>query len=133
MRLGSLSRRSPIILVAIACGLVPSAMVAQSDANVQADAEAMLQVVDDLFDAMRAKDAETLERIFHPNTRLITADLVQAQRAMMDGSALIFLAGGNYLTSGLRKQGAMNVISFVPEPIEKCAVCAASPSRTRLP
>jgi spermidine/putrescine transport system substrate-binding protein len=56
-------------------------------------------------------------RALFKNTRLITADLVQAQRALLDGSALIFLAGGNYIASGLRKAGHMQVMSFVPEPI----------------
>ena len=56
-------------------------------------------------------------RALFKNTRLITADLVQAQRALLDGSALIFLAGGNYIASGLRKTGNMEVVSFVPEPI----------------
>ena len=59
-------RKALIILAAAACGLAPSPMLAQLDAGAGADAE-------DLFDAMRAKDGETLERIFHPNTRLITA------------------------------------------------------------
>ena len=62
-----------IILVATAWGLTPSPMVAQSDPGAEADEQAILQVVDDLFDAMRARDGETLERIFHPDTRLITA------------------------------------------------------------
>lgn len=62
-------------------------------------------------------EVRTVFRKLFDNTRLITADLVQAQRAMLDGSALIFLAGGNYLTSGLRKEGHMNVVSYVPEPI----------------
>ena len=66
-------RASPIILAVAACGLAPLPMAAQSDAGAQADAEAVLQVVEDLFDGMRARDGETLERIFHPNTRLITA------------------------------------------------------------
>ena len=62
-----------IILAAAVCGLAPSPMLAQSDADAEADAAAILQVVEDLFDAMRARDGETLERIFHPDTRLITA------------------------------------------------------------
>ena len=65
--------KSLIILVASAWGLTPSPMVAQSDPGAEADQQAILQVVDDLFDAMRARDGETLERIFHPDTRLITA------------------------------------------------------------
>ena len=69
----SVRRKSLIVLAVSACGLAPSSMLAQSDAEAAADAEAVLQVVEDLFDAMRAKDGETLERIFHPNTRLITA------------------------------------------------------------
>ena len=57
-----------------ACVLAPSPGVAQAAAdNAEPDAVAILQVVDDLFDAMRARDGETLERIFHPNTSLITA------------------------------------------------------------
>lgn len=66
-------RISLIILGAAACGLAPTPILAQSDAEAEADAEAALQLVEDLFDAMRARDGETLERIFHPNTRLITA------------------------------------------------------------
>lgn len=62
-----------IILAAAVCGLAPSPMVAQSDPGAEADEQAVLQVVEDLFDAMRAKDGETLERLFHPDTRLITA------------------------------------------------------------
>lgn len=60
---------APIFLVIAACTLIPSPGAAQSTA----DENAILRVVDDLFDAMRAKDGETLERIFHPDTRLITA------------------------------------------------------------
>ena len=56
-----------------ACVLAPSPGVAQAAADAEPDAVAILQVVDDLFDAMRARDGETLERIFHPNTSLITA------------------------------------------------------------
>lgn len=66
-------RKPLIILTVAACGLAPSPMLAQSDADAAADAEAILQVVEGLFDAMRTKDGETLERILHPNTRLITA------------------------------------------------------------
>jgi len=66
-------RKALIILAAAACGLAPSPMLAQLDAGAGADAKAVLKVVEDLFDAMRAKDGETLGRIFHPNTRLITA------------------------------------------------------------
>ena len=65
--------KSLIILAAVAPGLAPSPVIAQSGGDTRADSEALLQVVDDLFDAMRAKDGETLARIFHPNTRLITA------------------------------------------------------------
>ena len=68
-----MGRASMIIFAAAAWGLAPSPATAQSSADAASDADAILQVVDDLFDAMRAKDGETLERIFHPNTRLITA------------------------------------------------------------
>lgn len=73
------------------------------------------------FDELGTAELTEVRNVFRAlfkNTRLITADLVQAQRAMLDGSALIFLAGGNYLTSGLRKDGNMNIVSYVPEPID---------------
>lgn len=66
-------RKSLILLAIAVCGLAPSPMAAQSNADTEADERAILQVVEDLFDAMRAKDGEALERIFHPNTRFITA------------------------------------------------------------
>lgn len=70
----------------------------------------------ELGEAELAEVRKVFKALFK-NTRLITADLVQAQRALLDGSALIFLAGGNYIASGLRKAGNMEVTSFVPEPI----------------
>lgn len=72
------------------------------------------------FKEMEEAELTEVRKVFRAlfkNTRLITADLVQAQRALLDGSALIFLAGGNYIASGLRKAGHMDVTSFVPEPI----------------
>jgi spermidine/putrescine transport system substrate-binding protein len=69
------------------------------------------------LDSAALTEVRNVFRALFKNTRLITADLVQAQRAMLDGSALIFLAGGNYLASGLRKAGNMEIVSYVPEPI----------------
>ena len=69
------------------------------------------------LDGAELAEIRKVFRALFKNTRLITADLVQAQRALLDGSALIFLAGGNYIASGLRKSGHMEVVSFVPEPI----------------
>lgn len=72
------------------------------------------------FDELGSAELDEIRKVFRAlfkNTRLITADLVQAQRALLDGSALIFLAGGNYITSGLRKAGHMEVVSYVPEPV----------------
>jgi len=66
-------RKSLILLAIAVCVLAPSPMAAQSDADTEADEQAILQVVEDLFDAMRVKDGDALQRIFHPNTRLITA------------------------------------------------------------
>lgn len=71
---------------------------------------------DELGEAELAEVRKVFKALFK-NTRLITADLVQAQRALLDGSALMFVAGGNYLTSGLRKAGHKEVLSFVPEPV----------------
>lgn len=69
------------------------------------------------LDTAALAEVRKVFRALFKNTRLITADMVQAQRALLDGSALIFLAGGNYIASGLRKAGHMDVTSFVPEPI----------------
>lgn len=72
------------------------------------------------FEPLDRNQLDEVRKVFRAlfnNTRLITADLVQAQRALLDGSALIFLAGGNYITSGMRKAGNMEIVSFVPEPI----------------
>jgi spermidine/putrescine transport system substrate-binding protein len=72
------------------------------------------------FEPLDQNQLDEVRKVFRAlfnNTRLITADLVQAQRALLDGSALIFLAGGNYIASGMRKSGNMDIVSFVPEPI----------------
>jgi len=71
----------------------------------------------DELDEAALNEVRKVFRALFENTRLITGDLVQAQRALLDGSALTFLAAGNYLTSGLRKEGHSQIVSFVPEPI----------------
>jgi spermidine/putrescine transport system substrate-binding protein len=70
----------------------------------------------DELDGAALNEIRKVFRALFENTRLITGDLVQAQRALLDGSALTFLGGGNYLTSGLRKEGHTQIVSFVPEP-----------------
>jgi hypothetical protein len=52
----------------IFCGVAPTSLAAQSDS----DRAAVMEVVERLFDAMRARDGAMAASVFHPEARLIS-------------------------------------------------------------
>ena len=56
-----------------------------------------------------------LRKVFK-NSRVVIGDLSVAQKGLLDGSLSTLVGTGSYATSGLRKQGHLNITSTVPEP-----------------
>jgi len=71
-----LSTASRTILAVLLAGSAATLSVASPDepvaTNPDSDEAAVMEVVNDLFDAMRARDGEAAAAVFHPDARLVS-------------------------------------------------------------
>ena len=79
------------IAIAAACALSLS-LSATASAPVQDDREAVLTVVRQLFDGMRARDAAKLRTLFHPSAQLFSSSVRDGKPAIAVTSAEAFVA-----------------------------------------